>query len=83
MTKHLSKETWDKIREEVLSGSWFFKEKDDKGDSEGKMLEECNFKSKIRHRDSPGCNLTPEAIVCPGEEDCILYHIYYNAEKNK
>jgi hypothetical protein len=26
MTKHLSKETWDKIREVVLGGSWFFKE---------------------------------------------------------
>ena len=42
------------------------------------MIEECNFKSKIRHRDSPGCNLTPEDIVCPGEENCILYQTYKN-----
>jgi len=26
MTKQHSKKTWDKIREEVLSGGWFFKE---------------------------------------------------------
>ena len=42
------------------------------------MIEECNFKSKIRHRDSPGCNLTLNDIVCPGEENCILYQIYKN-----
>ena len=42
------------------------------------MIEECNFKSKIRHRDSSGCNLTPNDIVCPGEENCILYQIYKN-----
>jgi hypothetical protein len=47
------------------------------------MIEECNFKSKIRHHDSSGCNLTPEDIVCPDEENCILYHLYYNLEKNK
>jgi hypothetical protein len=47
------------------------------------MIEECNFKSKIQHHESSGCNLTPEDIVCPGEENCILYHIYYNTEKNK
>jgi hypothetical protein len=47
------------------------------------MLEECNFKSKIRHRDSPGCNLTPNDIVCPGEENCIIYQIYKNMGTNK
>ncbi|UCF49709.1 MAG: hypothetical protein JSU91_08165 [Thermoplasmatales archaeon] len=40
------------------------------------MIEECNFKSKIKHRDMPGCNLTPTDIICPGEEDCILFQIY-------
>ena len=42
------------------------------------MIEECNFKSKIRHRDSSGCNLTPNDIICPGEKNCILYQIYKN-----
>jgi len=44
------------------------------------MIEECNFKSKIRHRDKPGCNLTPTDLVVPGEELCILYQIYQNTE---
>ena len=48
-----------------------------------KMIEKCNFKSKIRHRDSPGCRLTPPDVVCPGEENCILYQIYKNMEMNK
>jgi hypothetical protein len=43
---------------------------------EEKMIEECNFKSRIKHRDSAGCNLTPNEIVCTGEENCILYQIY-------
>ena len=47
------------------------------------MIEECNFKSKIRHRASPGCNLTPDDIVCPGEEKCILYQIYKNIKNDK
>ncbi len=47
------------------------------------MIEECNFKSKIRHRDSPGCCLTPPDVVCPGEENCILYQIYIKIEKQK
>ena len=32
------------------------------------MIEECNFKSKIRHPEAAGCNLTPNNIVCHGEE---------------
>ena len=36
------------------------------------MIEECNFKSKIQHRDAPECNLTPNDIICPGEEKCIF-----------
>ena len=40
------------------------------------MIMECNFKSKIIHGDSQGCNLTPNDIVCPGEENCILFQIY-------
>jgi len=47
------------------------------------MIKECNFKSKIRHRDKPGCNLTPKDNVCPGEKNCILYQIYSNFEKQK
>ena len=47
------------------------------------MIEECNFKSKIRHRDSPGCCLTPPDVVCPGEDNCILYQIYIKIEKQK
>ena len=48
------------------------------------MLKECNFKSKIRHRDQPGCRLTPADITCPGEENCILYITYKHLEnKNK
>ncbi len=47
------------------------------------MIEECNFKSKIRHRTSSGCNLTPNEVVCPGEENCILYQIYIRSIKNK
>jgi len=43
-----------------------------------KMIEKCNFKSKIRHPEAPGCNLTPNDVVCPGEENCILYQIYKN-----
>jgi len=45
------------------------------------MIDECNFKSKIRHRDKPGCNLTPVQNVCPGEEKCILYLTYKNSIK--
>ena len=49
------------------------------------MIETCNFKSKIKHREYLGCNLTPNDIVCPGEENCILYQAYKNSEmlKNK
>jgi hypothetical protein len=47
------------------------------------MIEECNFKSKIRHRDKSGCDLTPTDNVCPGEECCILYQIYQTLEKQK
>ena len=47
------------------------------------MIEECNFKSKIIHRDSPGCRLTPTDVVCPGEENCILYRIYTTIEQLK
>ena len=50
--------------------------------SEDKMINECNFKSKIRHRTSAGCDITPNDIVCPGEENCILYQIYKNLIKN-
>jgi len=41
------------------------------------MIEECNFKSRIRHRAKSGCNLTPTEDVCPGEENCILFQTYY------
>lgn len=44
------------------------------------MIEERNFKSKIRHREHPGYDLTPNDIVCPGEENCILFQIYKNTE---
>lgn len=27
-----------------------------------KMIENCNFKSKIRHPEAPGCNLTPNDV---------------------
>lgn len=47
------------------------------------MIEECNFKSKIKHRNSSGCNLTPNDIVCPGEDNCILYQTYILSTKNK
>ena len=46
------------------------------------MIETCNFKSKIKHRDLPGCYLTPTEIVCPGEEKCILFQIYKHIELN-
>ena len=45
------------------------------------MTEVCNFKSKIRHRESPGCFLTPPDVVCPGEDNCILFQIYKKCEK--
>lgn len=44
------------------------------------MIKECNFKSKIIHREKPGCNLTPNDIACPGEEKCIIYQIYKKTE---
>jgi hypothetical protein len=47
------------------------------------MIEECNFKSKIRHPEAAGCNLTPNDIICPSEENCILYQIYKNIEMDK
>lgn len=47
------------------------------------MIDKCNFKSKIMHRDKPGCQLTPPDIVCPGEEFCILFQIYKNLEEQK
>ncbi len=47
------------------------------------MIKECNFKSKIRHRDKSGCNLTPNEIICPGEKNCILYQIYKNTKKQE
>ena len=40
------------------------------------MIEECNFKSKIIHREKSGCNLTPNEIACSGEENCIIYQMY-------
>jgi hypothetical protein len=46
------------------------------------MIEYCNFKSKIRHPGAPGCNLTPNDDVCPGEENCILFQIYKNIKNN-
>ena len=52
-----------------------------KGDEH--MIEECNFKSKIRHPEAAGCHLTPNEIVCPGEEHCILYRLYKNSEQQK
>jgi len=42
------------------------------------MIKECTFKSKIIHREKPGCNLTPNDIICPGEENCIIYQTYIN-----
>jgi len=47
------------------------------------MIEERNFKSTIQHRTKPGCNLTPKDVVCPGEENCILYQTYKNCEEQK
>ena len=51
--------------------------------SDRKMIEECNFKLKIRHGDSPGCNLTPKDLVCPGEKNCILYEIYKKLKEDR
>jgi hypothetical protein len=45
------------------------------------MIEKCNFKSKIRHHEAPGCDLTPYDNVCPGEENCILFQIYKTISK--
>jgi hypothetical protein len=47
------------------------------------LIDECNFKSKIIHRNFSGCRLTPPDVVCPGEENCILYQVYANLENNK
>jgi hypothetical protein len=47
------------------------------------MITECNFKSKIKHHEASGCNLTPDEIVCPGEDNCILYQIYKNSKLQK
>jgi len=47
------------------------------------MIKECNFKSKIIHREKPGCNLTPNEIVCPGEENCIIYQMYKKISSGK
>jgi hypothetical protein len=47
------------------------------------MIKECNFKSKIVHRASPGCRLTPPDVVCPGEDKCILYQIYKTLQEKK
>jgi len=48
------------------------------------MIEECNFKSKIKHGGIQGCRLTPPDVVCPGENNCILYQTYKKlySEKN-
>ena len=35
-----------------------------------------NYKSKVKHSGSYGCTLTPNEVVCPDEENCILYQIY-------
>jgi hypothetical protein len=59
------------------NNKYYFRINDLKG---VKLIEECNFKSKIRHRDSPGCRLTPPEVVCPGENKCILFQIYKNVE---
>ena len=40
------------------------------------MITICNFKSKVKHSGSYGCTLTPNEVVCPDEENCILYQIY-------
>ena len=47
------------------------------------MMEECNFKSKIKHPEASGCNLTPTHIVYPGEDNCILFQIYKKIEMKK
>lgn len=41
------------------------------------MIEQCNFKSKIKHHNVCGCNLTPKDLVCPGEDKCVIYQTYY------
>jgi len=45
------------------------------------MIKECNFKSKVKHHDSLGCDLTPSQTTCPGEEHCVLYRTYYHLER--
>ena len=45
------------------------------------MIEECNFKSKIMHHESPGCRLAPTDVVRPGEKNCVLYQIYAKLER--
>jgi hypothetical protein len=47
------------------------------------MIEKCNFKSRIIHGEFLGCHLTPNDVVCPGEDKCILYLIYKNTELSK
>jgi len=47
------------------------------------MIKECNFKSKIIHREKPGCNLTPNTIVCPGENKCIIFQTYKELASRK
>ena len=48
-----------------------------------KMIEKCNFKSKIRHHEASGCDLTPDENVCHGEDNCILFQIYKILNKQK
>jgi len=47
------------------------------------MIKECNFKSKIRHHQKPGCWLTPNEETCCGEDNCILFQIYKKLENKK
>jgi len=45
------------------------------------MMEECNFKSSVKHSRSFGCDLTPNQIACPGEKK--LYSLSKLPERNR
>jgi len=41
-------------------------------------MEECDFKSKIRHHEATGCNLTSNSIAYHSKEKCFLYQVNNN-----
>jgi len=45
-------------------------------------MNECNFRSKVQIRGQFCCQLTPKEMTCCGEDNCILFQIYKNLDKN-